>query len=421
MGELNCENRTLFHGDNLGFLRGLNSECIDLIATDPPFNKNKDFHATPDSLAKGARFTDRWSWDRDVHEEWADQVENDWPAVKAVIDAARASYGDDMAAFLCWLGVRLMECHRVLKPTGSLYLHIDHTAHAYAKALLDGIFGRRNFRNEVVWFYKTGGVSKRWFGRKHDTILFYSKSDEYIFNRQKEKSYLSHKYGFSNVQIHKDNAGYFTMVGMRDVWDVPALRGNQPETTGYPTQKPIALYDRIVQASSNEGDVVLDPFCGCATTPIVAERSGRQWIGMDIWDGALDVVKQRLEDNRQLLNDIPDVHYRTDPPTRTDDGLEAAPFIQVTERYREPAGPRMTRQEMYEYLLAQHRQRCQGCDRTFEDPRYLELDHNTPRSDGGLNHITNRVLLCSPCNRAKSNVYTLSGLRRLNTRNGWMA
>jgi 5-methylcytosine-specific restriction endonuclease McrA len=129
-----------------------------------------------------------------------------------------------------------------------------------------------------------------------------------------------------------------------------------------------------------------------------------------------------MNDNRQLLVEHPhEVLLSTEPPVRTDDGTEAVPFIQVTEKYAEPPGPRMSRQEMYEYLLAQHGQKCQGCDRTFDDPRYLELDHNTPRSDGGLNHITNRVLLCSPCNRAKSNLYTLSGLRRINRKKGWMA
>ena len=399
----------------------MDSETVDLIATDPPFNKGKDFHATPDSLAAGAKFQDRGSWADDVEGEWVDQITDDHPNVMTVINAARESYGDDKGAFLCFLGVRLLAMHRVLKPTGSLYLHIDHTAHAYAKALLDAIFGKRNFRNEIVWLYKTGGVSKRWFGKKHDTILFYSKSTEYTFNLQKEKSYLSHKYGFSNVEIFEDDEGPYTMVSMRDVWDISALRGNQPETTGYPTQKPLALYERIIAASSNEGDMVLDPFAGCATTLVAAERLGRQWAGIDIWDGAFAIVKQRMEDNRQLLRDIPTLPpVETTPPIRTDDGQAAAPFIQVTERYREP-GPRMSRQDMYEHLLAQYGQKCQGCDRTFDDPRYLELDHNTPRSDGGINHITNRVLLCSPCNRAKSNTLTLSGLRRLNKQNGWMA
>ena len=422
MANRNFANRTLYHGDNLGFLRGINSETIDLIATDPPFNKGRDFHATPDSLAAGARFQDRWSWANDVEQAWIDQIEDDWPAVYAVIQSAKISYGEDMSAFLCFMAVRLLEMHRILKPTGSLYLHIDHTAHAYGKTLMDAIFGRRNFRNEIVWYYKTGGVSKRWFGRKHDTLLFYSKTDRYVFNPQQERSYLSHKYGFSNVEIHQDEQGYYTIVGARDVWDIPALRGNQPENVKYPTQKPLALYERIIMASSNEGDVVLDPFAGCATTPVAAERLGRQWIAMDLWRGAYDLVVRRLNDNRQLLTEIPpSVTLETTPPERTDDKEEAVPFLQVTERYREPEGPRMSRAEMYEYLLAQYGQRCQGCDRAFDDPRYLELDHNTPRSDGGLNHITNRILLCGPCNRAKSNTYTLSGLRRLNRANGWMA
>ena len=289
------------------------------------------------------------------------------------------------------------------------------------KQLLDAVFGRRNFVNEVLWLYKTGGMSKRWFGRKHDSILFYTRGRDYVFNPQREKSYLSHKYGFSNVEILQDDRGVYTIVGMRDYWDIAALRGNQPETVGYPTQKPIALYERIIKASSNEGDIVLDPFAGCATTLVAAERLGRQWVGIDIWDGAAGVVQQRMADARQLLTDIPVIHYASTLPERTDDGDTAAPFLRVRVRVKEPEGPRWTRAEMYEHLLEQHGSRCQGCDRVFDDPRYLELDHNTPRSDGGLNHITNRVLLCGPCNRTKSNTYTLSGLRSVNKKNGWMA
>ena len=152
MARMNFKNRTLYHGDNLEFLRGVNSGAVHLIATDPPFNKNRDFHATPDSLARGARFTDRWRWDEDVHPEWVDQIQDDWPAVWAVIDSTRTSRGSDMAAFLCWLGVRLLEMRRVLRDDGSVYLHIDHTAHAYVKTLMDAVFGHKNFRNEVVWF-----------------------------------------------------------------------------------------------------------------------------------------------------------------------------------------------------------------------------------------------------------------------------
>ncbi len=161
----NFANRTLYHGDNLSFLRGLNSESVHLIATDPPFNKGRDFHATPDSLARGARFQDRWSWDDDVEGEWVDRITDDWPKAMNVINGSRDSYGDDMGAFLCFMAVRLIEVRRVLRSDGSIYLHCDPTASHYLKQLMDGVFGRRNFRNEIVWFYKTGGVSKRWFGK----------------------------------------------------------------------------------------------------------------------------------------------------------------------------------------------------------------------------------------------------------------
>ncbi len=421
----NFQNRTLYHGDNLAFLRGLNSESVHLIATDPPFNKGRDFHATPDSLARGAKFQDRWSWADDVEGEWVDRITDDWPKVMNVISGSRESYGDDMGAFLCFMAVRLIEMRRVLRSDGSIYLHCDPTSSHYLKQLMDGVFGRRNFINEIVWLYKSGGASpKRYFSRKHDIILLYRRGSSYTFNPQQEKSYNRQlkPYRFAGVEEFKDETGWYTLVGMKDYWYVDMVGRTSSERSGYPTQKPLALYERMILASSNPGDFVLDPFAGCATTPIAAERLGRQWIAMDIWEGAYGIVKQRIEDSRQLLSEAdPQVNYETEAPERTDGAEEAVPFLQVTERYKEPEGPRMSRAEMYAHLLAQHGQRCQGCDRTFDDPRYLELDHNTPRSDGGLNHITNRVLLCSPCNRAKSNVYTLSGLRRHNKRNGWMA
>ena len=142
----NWQNRTLFHGDNLTFLRAMNSESVDLIATDPPFNKGRDFHATPDSLAAGAKFQDRWSWEDDVHDDWVDKITDDFPHVMNVIQGSRSSYGDDMGAFLCFMGVRLLEMRRVLKDTGSIYLHCDDTASHYLKELMDAVFGREVFR-----------------------------------------------------------------------------------------------------------------------------------------------------------------------------------------------------------------------------------------------------------------------------------
>ena len=429
-GEINVRNRTLFHGDNLPFLQGINSGAVHLIATDPPFKKGRDFHATPGSLAGGASFKDRWNWDDDVHDDWVDRIKDDWPAVWATIESAKLSYGEDMAAFLCWLAVRLMEMHRILRPDGSLYLHIDHTAHAYVKCLMDAVFGWQNFRNEIVWFYKTGGLSKRWFGRKHDTILFYSKSGSYIYNPQKEKSYLSHKYGFSNIKIHEDKQGYYRMVGMRDVWDIAALRGNQPEATGYPTQKPLALYERIIKASSNEGDWVLDPFCGCATTPIAAERLKRRWIGMDIWDGALEQVQNRLARDTGLRFDddhhvaLPKVHYETAPPERTDDDEIAAPILKLKITRPKEDWERLSHKQIVKVLESVQGNgvghiTCGGCGRVLER-EFMELDHILPKADGGRNDITNRILLCRPCNGKKRSDLTLSGLVRANKKSGWM-
>ena len=426
MSSRNFENRTLYHGDNLPFLRGMNSGTVNLIATDPPFNKNKDFHADPGSLASGARFVDRWAWERDVHQEWVDAIKDDWHGVWQAIENGRVNHSEGMGAFLCWLGIRLIEMRRVLADDGSIYLHIDHTAHAYAKALMDAIFGRRNFRNEIVWYYKTGGTSKRHFSRKHDTLLFYTKSAKYQFNPQQERSYLSHKYGFSNVTIHQDDTGYFTMVGMRDVWDIPALRGNQPETSGFPTQKPLALYERVIRASSNPGDLVLDPFAGCATTPIAAERLGRRWVGMDIWDGAHEQVIQRLADNRQLLADPdPQVIYTTTLPERTDEDDDGpdVPDLALRARRVKERWQRLSHAQMRRIL--EHAQAvdglvgCAGCGRVMESP-FMELDHINPKSSRGENFITNRVLICRPCNGVKGNTLTLPGLWTENGKSGWM-
>ncbi len=480
MPEANFQNRTLYHGDNLEFLRGMNSETVHLIATDPPFNKNRDFHATPDSLAKGARFKDRWRWDDDVQEEWVDSIKDDWPAVWEVIDAARVAYGDDMGAFLCWLGVRLMEMRRILRPDGSIYLHIDHTAHAYVKCLMDGIFGAKNFRNAIIWHYDgPQRPSNKNFATKHDTILRYSKSDNYIarldgirpltllddvelrkYKRDEQGRYFydTPKGDYTEQSIRRleeegrirrtrtgrirvkhfliqDSEGnVFRRKSLHDVWhDIPSLgHAGGRERTGYPTQKPLALYRRIIEASSNEGDIVLDPFCGCATTPVAAEQLKRRWVGMDIWDKANDAVRDRLRDEWLLAPDeakqmlFPHtVHYKTDPPIRTDDNEVAAPNLKLkSQRIGEP-WEKLKHSQMVRVLA--HAQGssdgviCAGCGRVLE-VEFMQLDHIMPRTDGGANHILNRVLLCGPCNRRKRNHLTLSGLVAQNRKKdvGWM-
>ena len=392
MPDRNFENRTLFHGDNLDFLRGMNSETVNLIATDPPFNKSKDFHATPESLASGARFVDRWHWDRDVHEEWVDAIKDDWPGVWQAIENGRVNHSPSMAAFLCWLGIRLIEMRRVLAEDGSIYLHIDHTAHAYTKALMDAIFGQRNFRNEIVWCYKSGGASpSKYFSRKHDTILRYSKGPTYCFNAQKEKSYnRDYKpYHFSGVAEYQDEVGWYTMVGMKDYWQIDMVGRSSGERYGYPTQKPLELYERIIRASSNQGDMVLDPFCGCATTPIAAERLGRQWAGMDIWDGAYKAVQERASNNRQLLVDVPpEIRLETTPPNGQTNKTTLKPYQtcgyfpqRVKERWE-----RLTHAQIVEILTQAQSNGdnviCAGCGIALP-ARYMQLDHREPRKDGG--------------------------------------
>jgi DNA modification methylase len=249
--------------DNLDALPRLPAESVDLIYLDPPFFSNRFYEVIWGDEAEVRSFEDRWEGGINV--------------------------------YIGWMRERMVELHRVLKPTGSIYLHCDWHAGHYLKAMMDGVFGPKRFLNELVWFYKTGGASRRHWSRKHDTILLYTKGKAWTFNRVKEKSYLMHKYGFSNVTIEHDAGGDYTWVNPRDVWDIPALRGNQPEALGYPTQKPEALLAKIIAASSNEGDVVLDPFCGCGTAIAVAQKLEREWIGIDISPTAVGIMERRLE------------------------------------------------------------------------------------------------------------------------------
>ena len=447
MSTRNFQNRTLFKGDNLDFLRGMNSETVDLIATDPPFNKGKDFHATPESLAAGARFQDRWTWDDDVQPDWVDDIKDDEPRVYSLINHVvggidndpktrkRLGGREDLAAFLCFMGVRLIEMRRVLKDTGSLYLHCDPTASHYLKSLMDAIFGDKNFRNEIVWAYTgPGSPGMRQFNRKHDIILWYSKGKSWTFNgdeiRIPHKSLSTNRAGrvIADALTPDMREQYLKRGKIPESWwpNFSPVGRIKSERVGYPTQKPLALYERIIKASSNEGDMVLDPFCGCATTPIAAERLGRRWVGMDLWDGAYDIVRRRMEDNRQLLaNPDAQILYTQDAPVRTDGGEDAPTFELRMQRQRpKEQWQKLSHTQMREILIdaqasANGLVDCAGCGRSLE-PEFMELDHINPRAQGGENWITNRILLCGPCNRRKSADLTIIGLQRQNKRTGWM-
>ncbi len=438
---LNVESRTLFIGDNLPILRGINSESIDLIATDPPFNKGvKAFEgivtAGTDARGQKVSYKDVWTWG-DVQSEWMESIREDHPNLYSVIQAANAAGGEDIGAFLCWLGVRALEMHRILKPTGSIYLHIDHTAHAWVKCMLDAVFGRERFRNEIVWCYPpTGQPPKASFPRKHDDILFYAKTNDAKFFTQYGPMTEATLRTYSSVD--KDGRRYSKAHGGRTYldelrgraipswWDDCGSGSTMPvrERTGYPTQKPLALYERIIKASSNGGDVVLDPFAGCATTCIAAERLGREWIAIDINKEAEDVVVDRLQREAQLPSGASawnrSVLVETEPPERTDGGEKAGPELALVSP--KPKGPRMSIREIREELSEKHGCICQGCG--YEPPgklsEYLEVDHRKPKSRGGGDELSNRVLLCPPCNGVKSNKLSLSELRKRRVEEGRM-
>jgi len=205
-----------------------------------------------------------------------------------------------MMAYLSMMAVRLVELHRVLKPTGSIYLHCDPTASHYLKLLLDAIFDVRNFRNEIVWCYKLGGRPRKGWPKKHDIIFFYSKGkeDNFVFNSDAVRVPYESTGGYisSGRKLVKGKEYKVHPLGKvpEDWWFISALNRESKERLGYPTQKPEALLERIIKASSNEGDVVLDPFCGCGTTVTVAERLKRRWMGIDITHLAITLIKERL-------------------------------------------------------------------------------------------------------------------------------
>lgn len=378
--------RRLYYGDNLDVLREhIANESVDLVYLDPPFNSNANYNILFKSPAGQAAdsqieaFEDTWHWNDKAEAAFHDVMTCGNTDVAELLRAMRGFLKEnDMMAYLAMMAARLIELHRVLKPTGSLYLHCDPTASHYLKLLLDGVFGGRGgFQNEIIW-KRTGshGGSKRW-GPIHDTIFYYSKSNEYTWNRTfqaYEQSYLDNFYRFNDLRGRYrlvtltgagtrngdsglpwrnvdptasgrhwavpmsalraafpdrelgslttqqkldllDEAGlvYWPSKGtvpqqkryvdqadgvpIQDlVTDIGPISSQAQERLGYPTQKPLALLERIIQASSNEGDVVLDPFCGCGTAIDAAQKLNRQWIGIDVTHLSIGLIERRMKD-----------------------------------------------------------------------------------------------------------------------------
>ena len=445
---LNGSSRTIWTGDNLPIMRGMNSATVDLIYLDPPFNSTANYAAPIGSQAAGAEFKDTWTL-RDVDAEWINLIEAKHPALHRVLLAAMT---DSDKSYLAYMAARLLEMHRVLKPTGSIYLHCDPTMSHYLKLLMDAIFGRGSFVSEVIWKRTSAHNSMKGWGPVHDTILFFGAA-QYQWNRTFQP--YDPEYVASFYRHHDSKGRYrigdLTAAGPRNgesgqpwrdidpgnrhwapsrsfpggaelpvgthaaldslddmgrihwperggkpgfkryldempgsaiqdvVTDIRPLSHAAKERVGYPTQKPLALLRRIIAASSNPGDVVFDPFCGCATALIAAEELQRDWLGIDISAKAAELIQLRMRDELGLFYDGA---HRTDVPRRTDLGKLPPYRSHAKTLYGEQGGD------------------CGGCGAHFE-ARHLEVDHIIARQKGGTDHIDNLQLLCGSCNRIK--------------------
>ena len=501
----NFEDNTLYEMDNLVVLRGMNSETVDLIATDPPFNTKRNRSGTAghyvDNWKWGDTETlpDQWKWN-EVHPKWLEEIKDNHSELYHAIDAAKHCQGQDTAAFLCFISVRLIEMHRILKPTGSIYLHCDPTASHYIKMCMDAIFGKKNFRNEIVWKRTERGFKGSQFGPRSynsntDSILFYAKTGKAFFDMTSVLEPYDPEYLKKAFKLTDDKGPYYLdvahnrrsasprpnlcykyngffppypsgwKVGLprmeelekqgelviendtlyrkirpkegrirKNLWDdINEAKGE--ERTGSPDQKPLALYERIIKASSNEGDLVLDPFCGCATTIIAADNLKRRWVGIDrrvdaryhIITRLMGITKKERERIEKHAKDKTwldrqtqkyEMHYQTEPPTRTDQNDPDSPELPHVYA-AEPENPH-THAQIHEILVNEFGLKCWGCNYQPPDKRYLHLDHIIPKSDGGTNHIDNRALLCQPCNSMKSNTMSLNALRRKNKKEGYL-
>ena len=442
MSKPNFASKTVWAGDNIEIMRGMNSECIDLIYLDPPFNSNANYAAPVGSFAAGAAFKDTWTL-TDIDTEWINLIEQKHSALHRVLLAAMTKSDK---SYLAYMTARLLEMRRILKSNGSIWLHCDPTMSHYLKMVMDAIFGRKNFRNEIIWKRTTAHSDAKGMGAVHDVILRYTKTDEYTWNQLYEpyddeymkrfkhtdpdgRRYMDdnltakglsgggYEYEFegrSSIwrvpeetmrELHDGNRLYFTskntirikryldeMKGLplSDLWtNISPINSQAKEKVGYPTQKPLALLERIIKAGTNEGDIVLDPFCGCATTCVAADNLHREWAGIDISPKAGELVRLRLSeeaDGSQQALLLRGIDLRTDIPRRSDLGK--------VRKYNSP----QNKKDLY----GEQAGHCAGCGVHFEY-RNLTVDHIIAQDRGGTDHIENLQLLCGSCNSIKGN------------------
>ena len=503
MAQFNAINRGVYIADNLYFLRAVNTESVDLVCIDPPFAKNETFGRkkandkdplkpplTPAERdnelrllaswgintpadADAARinwpetaYKDFWSWEKDIHEDWLVDLRRTHEPIADLIKVTRYTHSESTAAYLCYMAIRLLEIHRVLKPTGSLYLHCDHTANGYLRQLLDAVFGKENFRNSIVWHYNKWTNAAAYFQRNHDTVLFYAKSAATQYNKQfvmtaHKERIIARGWDRNVVQggvrqllvydrekaanemskdkydrvVFRDNNDDGT--AMSDVWvDINYLSSGSKERTGYPTQKPVALAERIIAASSNPNDVVLDCFAGCAYVAVAAERLGRRWVACDLQPRSWTVFKRQfnkpqlalltchdLTTGQQVLSDNPvvTIHGPRQLPEREywpgegpdTDVPPLKDFTLPEPKFKIPASiipePEMLRELL---KLSGYTAWCCGFANRRPDGKIVEtvrnfhLDHIAPKSKGNTgtgNDIQNRAPMCPYHNIRKNN------------------
>jgi len=439
---------TLFTNDNLFVLHGLNSELVDLIYIDPPFNSKRMYSAPVGSKAAGSSFKDMWGWE-DVNEAYLEKLIEKYPSMVRFIQSIQEIHSRAMMSYIAYMTQRIIEMHRILKTTGSFYLHCDPTASHYLKVILDFIFGKENFKNEIIWERMVGAKGSQFkakkFGASSDVILFYAKSDDAYFDIYSAKNEMSEldrikkfpltdedgrryyddsahiwcnpsmgdrpnlcyewkgfrnphlsgwrlskerleaEYQLGNIRI-KENGKLerrkyeenYRGETLSNIWtDIKIARGK--EATGYPTQKPLALLHRIIKASCPPNGIVLDAFCGCATTCVAAQQLGKQWIGIDIAEQSASVLVDRLSDDAGMFGDFINL---TTIPQRTDIKIE--PITKNTKQT----------------LFDEQKGNCNGCGKYF-DIYNFEVDHVVPKAKGGGDYYENYQLLCGNCNKTK--------------------
>ena len=481
------ENMTIFEYDNLPVMQKMNDGVIDLIYLDPPFGNMQTWEATNkekitkirdyflemqkknsffpnedfDEIFKDVKFDDTWE-ETDVNKSWQEAIKEHDEKLFDFIDSIDFVIKGGKY-YLFYMAIRLIEMKRILKDTGSIYLHCDNTMGQYLKGVMDIIFGYDNFRNEIVWHYRRWTAESKIFQKLHDTLFFYVKNiNQYHFNQMytdyTEGSKSRKKQGvlnrFSNGEKYTVSDKSLNEKGVRenDVWHIPYIAPSSKERTGYRTQKPLALLDRIIQASSNKGDIVLDPFCGCATTLISSQFLDRKWIGIDknkpaffmnfyrmrnkletivetkniqenLFGDDYETLKEKKDITPILINNLKEP--RRHLPKLDDEAKDKIIDKQIAKnekldeeykKYLERHAEVLKGEDKKKYreeLRSEQNNTCKICKNKLYDS--FHLDRIVSGADGGEYEESNLQVLCMSCNLSKNrntNIFLIKKLFR---------